>query len=571
MKSQALVRPVLRLASMLCMSTLVALQHTPAMAQSTSTEIIASTSEKPVTRPKIALVLSGGGARGFAHIGVLRALRAQNIPVDMVVGTSMGAVIGGAYAAGRSISELEQIVRDTNWNAVLADRTAREKFKFSTQRRRYDTAVTPRICDYKKGIFLPSAAANNAELENALTKLLPDGLRDRPLNRLGLPFKTVASDLVTGELVELSDTRLFKSMRASLAVPGVFSPVRVNQHLVVDGGLVQNLPVELAKSMGADVIIAVNVGTPLAKEQDLNSALDVTTQMLQILTEQNVQRSIRQLRPQDILIAPELEGMSFLDFAQFEKAIQAGEKAAQQLVEQLRPLQVGSEAYAMLDQTRIDLSVQNISPSEKLSLPIKSVEIQGVRHINPAALIAQTGLSEGLQLTNAEIREASTRLYNRGDLENIETEIIEEDGARKVLINARESNSSRNRSRIGLELSSDFSENNDFSLGLMHVVSSLNSYGAEMRMMGKIGNQRLMHAELWQPLGTNSPWYVAPSVSYSAATQDLFANGIRNSRYKSIVKKDNWSLDVNFLIGVICKSALVAPMSIRHPYLTAIL
>ncbi|BBB65170.1 hypothetical protein UNDYM_0917 [Undibacterium sp. YM2] len=158
------------------------------------------------TRPKVALVLSGGGARGFAHIGVLRALRKMRVPVDMVVGTSIGAVVGGAYAAGRSADELEQIVKDTDWDSVLADRPARYDLDF---RRKEEDLMLPSRIEFavtKSGVFLPPAAAGNAALENALTRLMPEGMRDQPVNQLALPFLSVASDLLTGEMVELNDT-----------------------------------------------------------------------------------------------------------------------------------------------------------------------------------------------------------------------------------------------------------------------------------------------------------------------------------------------------------------------------
>ena len=268
----------------------------------------------PAARPRIALVLSGGGARGFAHIGVLRALRAQRIPVDMVVGTSMGSVVGGAYAAGASIADLEKMARQTDWDRVVADRPAREDLEF---RRREEDVLLPSRIEFGvtgDGVSLPPSAAGNAALERTISRLLPAGTRDRPVSQLALPFRSVASDLVTGNQVDLIDTPLFLTMRASLAVPGVFAPVRVNGRLVVDGGLVRNLPVDLALKMGADIIIAVNVGTPLAPEKNLGSAFGVAQQMINILTEQNVQRSVKELRAQDILIAPPLNGVGFLEF-----------------------------------------------------------------------------------------------------------------------------------------------------------------------------------------------------------------------------------------------------------------
>lgn len=480
------------------------------------------------SRPKVALVLSGGGARGFAHIGVLRALRKMRIPVDMVVGTSIGAVVGGAYAAGRSADELEQIVRETDWESVLADRPARYDLDF---RRKEEDLMLPSRIEFavtKSGVFLPPAAAGNAALENALTRLMPEGMRDQPVNQLALPFLSVASDLLTGEMVELNDTPLLMSMRASLALPGVFAPVRIKQKLVVDGGLVSNLPVELARAMGAEIIIAVNVGTPLAKENELNSAIDVTKQMLQILTEQNVQRSIKDLRKTDVLIAPELSGISFLDFGQFQRSIKAGEIAANKMAAQLTALRVPDEQYAIFEEQRSNISQTTKKTTDKL--PLAKIEVEGPRYINPQALIAQTGLKPGQALSQEQIRQASAKLYGRGDIDNIETIISDEDGKRNVLIKPSESNSSRNRLRVGLELTSDFADENRFGLSVLHIASSLNTYGAELRSHARIGSIRQFGTQFWQPLATGSPWYIAPSLEYNGRSVDLYDEGRKSLR-----------------------------------------
>ena len=476
----------------------------------------------PQNRPRIALVLSGGGARGFAHIGVLRALRQMRIPVDIVVGTSMGAVVGGAYAAGRTPEELEKTVHDTDWDNVLSDRPARTDLDF--RRKEEDTLIPTRIefAATKKGVFLPPAAAGNAALENALTQLLPEGMRDHPVNQLALPFRSAASDLLTGDLVELDNTPLLATMRASLAVPGVFAPVRIKEKLVVDGGLVSNLPVEMARAMGADVIIAVNVGTPLAKESQLRSAVDVATQMLNILTEQNVQRSIKQLRAQDFLISPNLDGISFLDFTQYPRAIKAGEQATLNLKERLQNLSMSAENFSAYEERRIHAGTATKTPIT--ALPIKKIEVQGTQYINPVALISQTGLEEGQVLTQEQIRKATTRLYGRGDLDNVETVITDKVGERDVLIKPTESNSSRNRLRFGMELASNFSDENSFSLDLMHVASSLNSYGAELRTVAKVGSVRELGTQFWQPLAPASQWYVAPSIGYNANTLNFYSN-----------------------------------------------
>ncbi|HEY0064887.1 MAG TPA: patatin-like phospholipase family protein [Telluria sp.] len=480
----------------------------------------------PAARPRIALVLSGGGARGFAHIGVLRALRDMRVPIDLVVGTSMGSVVGGAYAAGAGVSDLEKMARQTDWDRVVADRPAREDLEF---RRREEDTILPSRLEFgvhQDGISLPPSAAGNAALEQALSRLLPAGTRDQPVSQLTLPFRSVASDLVTGDLVDLVDTPLFLTMRASLAVPGVFAPVRVNQRLVVDGGLVRNLPIDLAHKMGADIVIAVNVGTPLAPEKNLGSALGVAQQMINILTEQNVQRSIRELRAQDVLIAPGLDGIGFLDFRSIEAAMTAGELAAHELEPRLAPLALSAADYALFENNRLAPPPLSDTPAA-----IASVTVDGTRRINPAILEVQTGIVPGASMTREQVRKAADTLYGRGDLERVETDIDDQDGKRSVTIKATEAAWATSRLRVGLELASDFDDSNRFALKLMHVRTSMNSWGGELRTLAQAGDLRGLGMQFYQPLGAGSQWYVAPALEYGSSSRDFFVSGRRERRY----------------------------------------
>ncbi|MES2077638.1 MAG: patatin-like phospholipase family protein [Pseudomonadota bacterium] len=479
----------------------------------------------PRLRPKVALVLSGGGARGFAHIGVLRVLQELRVPVDFVVGTSMGSVVGGAYAAGSSVEQLEQLVRRTDWVGVIADRPPRDQLAY--RRREEDTMLPSRIefSASMAGVSLPPAAAGNAALEMALGGVLPAGARDKPVNRLQLPFRSVASDLLTGSLVNLDDTPLFLTMRASLAVPGVFAPVRVKERLLVDGGLVRNLPIDVARAMGADVIIAVNVGTPLAPEKELGSAIGVAQQMLQILTEQNVQRSLKELGAKDVLIAPDLNGIGFLDFERHDRAMRAGEAAAREMSARLLQLALPEAQYAAYEQQRLAAPAPEDKP-----LPLVSLTIEPGRRINPKALEVETGLVLGMPITIEQAQRAGASLFGRGDLARVETDVVDQDGGRSVLIRPIEAEWARNRLRVGLELASDFSDNNSFALKVMHVRSSLNDWGAELRSFAEIGTKRRLGLQFWQPLGAGSQWYLAPSAEYGAYSVDLFDKGRRTAR-----------------------------------------
>ncbi|NYE63035.1 NTE family protein [Duganella sp. 1224] len=497
----------------------------PASQQPGATSVAPDASIKP--RPKIALVLSGGGARGFAHIGVLRALQELRVPVDFVVGTSMGSVVGGAYAAGSSVEQLEQLVRRTDWNAVVADRPPRDELIY---RRREEDLLLPSRIEFgvhEDGVSLPPAAAGNEALELALTSVLPAGARDKPANLLQLPFRSIASDLVTGELVELSDAPLFLAMRASLAVPGVFAPVRVNQRLLVDGGLVRNLPVDVAREMGADIIIAVNVGTPLAPEKELVSAVSVAQQMLQILTEQNVQRSLKELRPNDILVQPNLGGIGFLDFGRYDRAMKEGEAAVRAMSEQLVKLALPEAQYAAYE-------VKRLSAPLAIDQPVRlaKLEVAPSGRINPKELEVQSGLRIGQLVTSEQATAAGNQLFGRGDLARVETEVRDDESGRSVLIKPTEADWAHSRLRVGLELNSDFSENNAFEIKALHVLSSLNDWGAELRTTARVGTARVLNTQFWQPLGAGSQWYVAPTLEYSSGASDIFNNyGLRQSRY----------------------------------------
>lgn len=485
---------------------------------------IASTDAK--ARPKIALVLSGGGARGFAHVGVLRVLKEMRVPVDFVVGTSMGAVVGGAYAAGRSVEDIEDIVRNTSWETVLADRPARDALDF---RRREEDVTLPSRIEFavtKSGFTFPPSAAGNSALEHALTRLLPNGMKSEHVNHLPIPFRSVASDLVTGEMVELSDTPLFITLRASLAVPGMFAPVHINKRLVVDGGLVRNLPIDMARKMGADIIIAVNVGTPLAEEKELGSAISVAQQMIQILTEQNVQRSLKELAPQDILIAPDLNGINFLDFDEHHNAMLAGDIATRQLERKLAPLSTSLEDYRVYEQAR---TAESKTPDT--ALKITSIEISGSKNINPNILLKQSGLQINEVTSEEKILQVTSKLYGRGDLDHVEVEMEDHPGGRDVVIKTHEAVWSKNRLRLGIELSSDFRDTHKFSLGAMHVASSINSWGGEGRIVAKIGAERQLGGQFFQPLGEGNEWYIAPSLQSDSSSTDLFSEGRKKVRY----------------------------------------
>lgn len=477
---------------------------------------------RELARPRIALVLSGGGARGFAHLGVLQVLHEHRVPVDMVWGTSMGAVVGGAYAAGRTTEELRQLVRTIHWDSMFDDRPPRETL---SPRRRDEDIVVPSRVEFalgSSGLSLPPSTAGNAALELALARLLPEGLHQQPSQALPIPFGSVATDILNGAAVHQTDTPVFQALRASLSVPGVFAPVRVNNRLLVDGGLVRNLPVETARAAGADIVIAVNVGTPLGDdERELASSVGVMRQMLALLTEQNVTQSLAALRPRDILITPDLAGVGFLAFKAYEKAEKAGEDAARRVAERLQALSLSPEAWA----EHLAVRQQARALAAREPLPLGSVTARGVERLDEGTLVARAGLKPGEPVTTEKAYEAATRLYGDGLVSRVTVGVQDLARERHVTLDIQEAQWARSRLRLGLEMSSDFEDSNAFTLAGLYVAGPLTRFGTELRTVARIGSRREFATELWQPLRVGSPWFGSLMVDVQGAPSDVYQNG----------------------------------------------
>ncbi len=295
-------------------------------------------------RPKVCLVLSGGGARGAAHVGVLKVLEELRVPIDCITGTSMGSIVGAAYASGTPIDEMEKIISSITTRELFTELPPRED---RAVRLKEDdrTVLSPIELGLRDGqVLLPQGLVSGVQLETVLRKLSKVRGTHR-FDDLPIPFRAVATDLVTGKAVVLSDGELASAMRASMSVPGAIAPARLDGRLLVDGGLTDNLPVGVARSMGADIVIAVNLGTPLLNADQLNSVLGVTNQMVNILTEQNVQASLASLKPTDVLILPQLGAFSAADFDHLPLTVPIGEAAARAVTDRLAQLSVPPAEY----------------------------------------------------------------------------------------------------------------------------------------------------------------------------------------------------------------------------------
>ncbi len=489
-----------------------------------SPEPAAAAPSKP--RPRIALVLSGGGARGLAHIGVLKVLRELRVPVDAIAATSMGSIVGGAYAAGRTPEEMEAILKDADWATILSDRPPRKELNF---RRKEDDLRFIGQTEFglgREGLILPGGAFGSQNVEEFLRLVARPGSEAQRLDALPIPLRAVATDLVTGEQVVLREVPLSVAMRASMSVPGAFAPTRIGDRLLGDGGLTRNLPVEVGRAMGADVIIAVNVGTPLLPREALGSAFGVAQQMINILTEQNVAASLRELGPEDILVSPDLRGITFFDFERAGDLVARGEVAARAMTARLQALALDEKDYATWE------SVRRL-PAPLVDPVITAVETRGTVRTNPRALVNEVANRTDVAVGNVAVAEdfveAARALHGTGEFERVEVRPETRDGQTVAVIDVEEKSWGPDYLRIGGRAVTDFRTDGRFSVTLQHTRTWVNPWGAEWRNELQVGDLRRVMTSFYQPLGPGSPWFVEPVIEALKSDHDIYVAGNRRT------------------------------------------
>jgi NTE family protein len=456
-------------------------------------------------RPKIGLVLSGGGARGFAHIGVLKVLEKNHIPIDYIAGTSMGAVIAGLYASGLTPAEIEAAVAGLDWDNIFADKGLRQDRSF--RRKRDDMLyLVDRKLGVKEGeIKLRSGLVQGQQFDLALHRLTLHARGIRDFDKLRIPYRAVATDITTGEEVVLSSGDLATSIRASMSVPAAFSAVEINGRLLVDGGMANNLPIRVVRDMGADIIIAVDISTPLLKRDELDTVFSITGQLTGFLTQHQTAREIATLTNKDVLIVPDLGEITSGDFSKFRDVVPTGSIAAEKKLDQLQQLSLSDSSYN---------DYLALHPHKKKSLP----QVQFIRVDNPSILDDRM-LTERLDVKLGETLDVSTlekgigRIYGLDIFQNVGYEVVEEDGQTGLVIHAREKSWGTDGLQFGLEISSDFDGGDHFfNIGTAFTKAPINSLNGEHRTILQYGAEPTLITELYQPLDIQERFYIKPIV-----------------------------------------------------------
>ena len=520
-------------------SVLLALLSFAAVAVA-QTPLAGDVSTAAARRPKIGLVLSGGGARGLTHIGVLEVMEEMRIPVDFISATSMGSIVGGLYASGRAPPDMHKIVTTLNWNTLFSDSPPRRDLEFRDKQ--IDTRFPlPLEIGFRDGEIRGfQGALSGANLELFLHELTAnaDGIKD--LDRLPIPFRAVATDMVAGTPYVFTEGPLYEAMRASMSVPGIFSPVDLRGRILGDGGLVDNLPIDVVRQMGADVVIAVNIGTPLAPREALSSIIGLTGQMINILTEQNVRIQLATLRERDVLISPNLGSLTASQFEKSSEFIQLGVAAAREAAPKLAAFALSPEAYAAYKAARPRI-VDTPPPK------IEFVRIQGADYANPKVVERDLGVPIGKPLDAKLLDDAISRLYGTNEYERIDYHLVEEDGRTGIAINVREKPIGPNFIRFGLNYATDFQGENTFSLLAGHRRVWINSLGAQWSNEIEVGRVARAATEFHQPLDFGNTVFVSAYASAQNVPRYIFSGSQRVAEYR--VEANNVGFDVGVAVG----------------------
>lgn len=476
--------------------------------------------------PRIALVLGGGGARGAAHIGVLEVLERERVPFSCVVGTSMGGLTAGAYAAGLSPAEMRKKLDKADWTDLFLDSADYSQLGFRKKR------VTNRFLSgtelglTKRGVQIKPGVIAGTKIKLFFNLLVGADYGARNIEELPIPLAIVATDIGTGEKFIFNKGSLPLAMRASMSVPGLMTPVDYEGHKLVDGGLVDNLPVEVARELcNPDIIIAVNVGSPLKPADQIGSLLSVSAQMIGILAKQNVAKSVSSLTPTDIYLTPELGNFSAADFIHYQEAADIGKRAAEAQLDKIRQHSVDEKTYTAWRNHK-QPSQDAIQIDDIVFSPLKRQPqdyIQEHIHQQPQTVFNRDQLDQDL-----------IRLYGDGFYEGIDYNIERKNDKNILRINARETTWSSDYFIFGFDINNEYRHGTSFDLRGAYRSTWINHHGGELFGSVDIGSNPGFEAELYQPLNYRQTYFVQPSIYRKNELMNVFLNDEKIAEYEVV-------------------------------------
>lgn len=487
--------------------------------------------EEDSSRPKIAVVLAGGGAKGAAHIGVLKALEEMNIPVDIITGTSMGAYVGGLYATGMSADEIESFIYSVDWNSGYRDRVDRSQRRVRDKEYEDRYQITTDLGLRFGEVRSPTGVVQGQNMLRILRETTGNLGRFDSFDDLAIPYRSVATDIVELEEVVLDNGYLVDAMMASMSVPGALPPYELNGHMLVDGGVVNNMPVDVARAMGADIVIAVDISTDYKTKEDFTGLFTVADQLSNYLVRRSTQEQAETLHGDDVYIRPDVGQMETVEFNKMPGAFQAGYEITKKLESKLKGLSVSNAEYQEYIEhkqaARRDLEYGD----ERV---VDQIVLVNNTHYTDVLLTNRLELDTGRQLTTAEIEKAVENLYALDRFELITYHFEEIEGVNLLVFEVNEKSWGPNYLNFRFFLEDDFNTDSQYGIGMSANFTNLNSHGAELTFNVDMGTDKLIEAELYSPVLSSQQLFVSSKLNYNNENRNWPFSDIENPDIGSV-------------------------------------
>ncbi|MGC2283660.1 MAG: patatin-like phospholipase family protein [Candidatus Acidiferrum sp.] len=478
--------------------------------------------ERRQGRLRIGVALEGGGALGLAHIGVLKWFEEHHIPVDYVAGTSMGGLIGGFYAAGMSPADLKKLIDGLDWNKILGDTTPYEDLSY---RRKEDQRAYPNslILGLRNGLSLPSGLNSGQQIGLLIDRVTLPYYNMASFEDLPTPFRCVATDLVNGKQVVFEKGPLAEALRSTMSIPGEFKPVFDKDRVLVDGGLVNNLPTDVVKAMGADIVIAVHLETAPVEAKDIKSLFNVLDQSVRVVVAES---EVRGLARADVVISVPLGGYTSTDYKEHDPIMQKGYEAASEKSQLLEKFALSDAQWQEYMRER-DSRIRTAPPVPQF------IQVEGAdtaqQKENVERFLAPLS---GKPLDMKKLDQMLTRLTGLGRYDTAGFRYIERDGKVGLQIQVSEKNYAPPTIQPGFEVDGSASEEVSFTMGARLTFLDAAGFRSEWRTDILFGNTYGLGTELYRPFTPLSKWFFAPHANASTRVFKIYEKGNPLSDYK---------------------------------------
>jgi len=477
-------------------------------------------------RPRIGLVLAGGGAKGGAHIGALKVLEELRIPVDCIAGTSIGALVGAGYATGQPAAEIEKFVTGIDWAAVIGGAGRRTLEPIEQKRLALDAGSRVQMGLIDGKIVTPSGLADASSIDDLLRGYVARSRAVSDFDKLPIPFRAVATDMMTGDMVVLDHGDIAIAMRASMAIPGAFSPVVLDPYILSDGGMVRNVPIDVARNTCADIVIVVNLVEPPPTREKLVQAQQLLSRSMDVMFEVNEKAQLATLTDRDILINVPMGDITTADFDRLPETIPLGEAAARKAADRLAALSVPAPEYTAWRSA--------ITTSQAIEATVADVKVEGLEYVNPEYLRTLSSVKAGDSVTVGDISDDARRMAALDELDSVAYRLEGDPAASTLTWLPKEISLGQDVLRPALGLFADGGGDFKFLLGVQHVRHWINPLGAQWRNQIQIGDDSFLTTSFYQPLDVAQRTFVEPGLFLERIVEDLYNRGERIATYEFI-------------------------------------